>query len=139
MKNPIFTNSCGILYADQLTFAFENGEKSFLLKEIKKFKIKTRVDAIYKFLSIAVGLITLIALTIYLIPERKFFAAIALILISSLAVTRLIIYNRKIYVVVKLRHKRKFIIKVSRSNKKDAAKFIDRAEKQREAIWLFSR
>lgn len=129
-------NSCGILFEDELTFAFENGEKSFFLKDIRKFDIKTKTKSTALAATCIIVLFTISLFAFGTVPRNNYLLSAVILLAGAIAIAGVIHYNRKIYIELKLRRKRKFIIHVSYRNKKEASKFISRAIRQKELMKL---
>ncbi|MEL1245277.1 hypothetical protein AAEO56_13455 [Flavobacterium sp. DGU11] len=125
MENmPLFSNSCGKIYADDVVFAYDNGEKRIAIEKIKAVNFDTRLTRkalLLLFLPLPVFLF------IYL--EKTTHNLLRLMgLGTMLAIFGLAVFfaEKKYRITIIMADGSKKSISVSKANRKDAKFFLDK-------------
>ncbi len=121
---PVFTNSCGKIYADNVIFAFSTGEKKLITEKLKTVKFSQRITP----RSLAFIVLPLLAYTV--LDHIKNFNGLfrvagyaAMLIIAGLASY----YSEKEYsIYLVMDDGSKMAIRVSKNNRNDAKKFVDK-------------
>jgi hypothetical protein len=121
---PLFSNSCGKIYADDVVFAYDNGEKRIVINKIKAVNFDTRLTRkalLFLFLPLFAFLF------IYL--EKTKHNLLRLIGLGvMLVVFGLAVFygEKKRRIIIIMADGSKKSISVSKGNRKDAKKFVDK-------------
>lgn len=123
---PLYFNSCGKIFDDKVIFASAYKENIFYVNDIAKVSMKTRLgfkSVLSLFLPF--GLLGIL----YLENSLDFFVqAITVALMLIFLVVAFINTEAKYYIILHLKNTRNVKIKISKSNKKDAGKFVKKAQ-----------
>jgi hypothetical protein len=121
---PVFSNSCGKIYTDNVVFAFSNGEKELTMEKIKAVRFTERLTPR------SLAFILLPLLVYPAIDHIKNFNGlfrvggyVAMFGVAAMAFD----YSEKEYSIsVVMNDRSKMTIRVSKDNRKDAKKFVDK-------------
>ena len=120
-ENPLFANTCGKIYDEVATFAFEHKEKTIRLNEIEK--VRTEVGITLKSFFVTLMPLSLLSF-VYLIKDIDIVLKTILIALTVLfSAISLFNAERTFHLVLTLKDGAKLKIRVSENNRKDAEKF----------------
>lgn len=126
LEVPLYFNSCGKIFDDKVIFASAYKENIFYVNDIAKVSMKTR----FGFKSLISMLLPFGLLGIlYLEKNLDFFVqAITVVIMLIFLVVAFVNTEAKYYIILHLKSTKNVKIKISKSNKKDAGKFVKRAQ-----------
>lgn len=126
---PLFSNSCGKIYANDVEFAYDNGEKRIVIKEIKTVNFNARLSwkaLLFLFLPLAVFVFIYLQKTIHNLLRLAGLGSV--LVIFGLA----FFYAEKKYrITIIMADGSGKTITVSKGNRKDAKKFVDKLKENR--------
>lgn len=121
---PVFSNSCGKIYHNNVVFAFDNGEKNIVVQKITAVKFTGRATP----KSVMIMFLPLLA-TFLIYLERNMHGLLRLAGVGvMLAVFGLAFYyaEKQYRISIVMNDGSKTTIRVSKDNRKEARKFVDK-------------
>jgi positive regulator of sigma E activity len=122
-ENLLFANTCGKIYHDSATFAFERKEKTVLIEELEKVKIEIGiVPKSFIMVLFPLSLLSLIYIIRDITPLIKTLIIFFTVLLSAVS-----LYNaeRTFHIVLIMKDGSRLKIRVAENNRKDAEKFTE--------------
>jgi hypothetical protein len=129
-EDLIFANTCGKIYADRVIFAFEHREKVIPFTEIRKVKTGAGIKPKSFFLTLLPSSLLVFLFVIHesntLLRTIIWFFAIFFTAVSLFTI------KRTFHITIVMSGRIGLKINVSGNNKKDAKKFVDLLNRQRQ-------
>ena len=121
---PVFANSCGKIYSDNVIFAFRNGEKKLIIEKLRTVKFSQTITP----RSLALIALPLLAYPIldYIKNFNGLFRLAGYAAMFGIAAFAFYYSEKEYSIFLVMDDGSKMGISVSKDNKKDAKKFVDK-------------
>ncbi len=126
LEVPLYFNSCGKIFEDRLIFASAYKENIFDVSDIGKVSMRKKLG-FKSVLSLLLpfGLVGIL----YLERDLDFIVqAITVVLTLIFFIVAFVNTEMKYYIILQLKSTKNVKIRISKSNKKDAGKFVEKAK-----------